>query len=145
MRLECSSNDPTRMPECILNASRMPPESISIFSVLKESNWNAVGMQFECPECGSNAARMQFECPECGSNAALRIQLECTSNAVGILDCRSNAARMQLECPDHDARMHFECPDQDAIFNLDCSWSLFRYFQYFKNQTEMHFNCRQNL
>ena len=125
MRLECISNVPTRMPECISNASRMSPESISIFSVLKESNWNALRMEFECPECGSNAvrmSRMRFECSsnvpnasqmrlECSSNVpiAAQMRLECSLNVpTGIQGCITNAAeiyfdllgtyRIQLEC-----------------------------------------------
>ena len=59
MLLECSSNDPTRTPECISNAVWMPRMRL---------------------KCSSNAARMRLEC---SSNVPTRMQ-ECISNAAEI-------------------------------------------------------------
>ena len=94
----------------------MPTESISIFSVLKESNWNALRMPSESLDCPSIAARMRLEW---SWSVPTRVQEcpECTSNAVGIfrlpLECGSNAVRMHLECPDQEkkrmTRIHLEC------------------------------------
>ena len=119
MRLEWSWNVPTRMqerPECTSNACRLLWESNSIFSVLKESNWNALRMPSESLDCPSIAARMRLEW---SWNVPTRMQEcpECTSNAVGIfrlpLECGSNAVRMHLECPDQEkkrmTRIHLEC------------------------------------
>ena len=112
-------------PECTSNESRLPPESISRCSVLNECQLectsDAVGIFRLLLECGSNAARMQLERPDQNGNnvpnaprihlrmavgiyfdifGTKRIQLECTSNAVGIfslpLECSLNVpTRMQ--------------------------------------------------
>ena len=115
-------------PECKV-ASRMPPRSVSIFLVLKESNWNALRMTPESLDCRSNAARMRLECR---SNVPTRMQ-ECTSNAVRIFrllfKCGLNAAQL-LKCNDQDARMH---PDWRR--------NLFRYFRYIRYQLECILNA----
>ena len=119
MRLEWSWNVPTRMretPECTSNASRLPWESISIFSVIKESNWNALRMPSESLDCPSIAARMRLEwswnvptrvqeCPECTSNAVgiFRLPLECG------LECSSNAFGMSRKENKRMTRIHLKC------------------------------------
>ena len=59
--LDCRSNAAQMQLErfdqnASFNASRLPPESISIFLVLKESNSNALRMPSKSIDCRSNAA-----------------------------------------------------------------------------------------
>ena len=143
MRLECSSNVPNaaRMqfecPECGSNAvrmsrpgcknvSRMLTDSISIFSIRKESSWNALRMPSESLDCRSYAARMQLECLDqddarMHSNAVgiFRLPLECGSNGVRMswmrLEWSSNIPTKMQECISIAAGNYYDISVQKII------------------------------
>ena len=93
MRLKYSWNVPNRMQE----SSRLPSESISIFSVLKESNSNALRMPSESLDCTLECIAVEIHLDIFGSKRTTRMHFECCQES---FDWRSNAARMQLERPD---------------------------------------------
>ena len=130
MQLECSWNVPTRIqecPECTSNASRLPSESISIFSVLKEPNLNALGMPSESFECTSNASRLPMGSLDSRSNAvgtsrlgfknapnASRLPSESISIFSVLKESNSNALRMpseSFECTSNAFRLPLESLD----------------------------------
>ena len=106
--LKCSSNkvgksrpEKKECPECTSNAFRLSPESIMIFLVLKESNWNALRMPSESLDCRSNAARIQLERPDQKKKNvpnAPRMHLDCRRNLLWYSRYLKNPTEMHFEC-----------------------------------------------
>ena len=162
---ECTSNvvEIFRLQlECRSNASLLPSESISIFSVAArmrlECSWNVPTRMQECPECTSNSFRLPSESLDCPS--------KCASNAVGMsrtgcknvpnaprmhLDCHRNlsiGARMRLECSWNVPTRMKECPECTSNASrmpsesLDCRSNAVGTSRLgFKNARRMHLEC----
>ena len=79
MHLECPDQEKKRMTRMHLECISIAMGIYLIFSVIKESNWNALRMPSESLDCRTIAARVQVESPDQRARMS-RMHLECRRN-----------------------------------------------------------------
>ena len=122
MHLECPDQEKKRMTRMHLECISIAMGIYLIFSVIKESNWNALRMPSESGtlDC-SNAARMQFDCPDYQKKNdpnSPRMHLECRRNLFRYSRYLNKPTGMHFECRRKD------CPSIAARMRLEWSWNV---------------------